>query len=86
MRNDMVTVGAVVMVGLAAYLLLKSRNVKAVSSSSSNVAAVTAKTSEILTGALPGDLAWGWTYYTDGTAISPTGDYYYKGAKVWSPN
>ena len=25
----------------------------------------------------------GWRYFTDGTAISPGGDYYYQGELVW---
>jgi hypothetical protein len=35
----------------------------------------------------PGDTsgAYGWRYFTDGTAISPLGEYYYEGQLVWSP-
>lgn len=36
--------------------------------------------------ALPGQDAWGWSYFTDGTAIAPNGDYYLNGTKVWSAN
>lgn len=36
--------------------------------------------------ALPGSDAWGWQYFTDGVAISPSGDYYLNGNKVWSPS
>lgn len=35
---------------------------------------------------LPGDEAYGWKYYSDGTAISPDGEYYYQGEEVWSPS
>src|SRR3990167_8736388 len=35
--------------------------------------------------ALPGQEGWGWQYYSDGTAIDPSGQYYYQGALVWSP-
>jgi hypothetical protein len=35
---------------------------------------------------LPGDEAYGWKYYSDGTAISPSGEYYYQGEEVWSPS
>lgn len=35
--------------------------------------------------ALPGQPGWGWTYYTDGTAIDPQGCYYKDGAQVWCP-
>lgn len=27
----------------------------------------------------------GWQYFTDGTAISPTGSYYQNGTLVWEP-
>lgn len=32
-----------------------------------------------------GQPGYGWRYYTDGTAIDPSGSYYYKGEKVWTP-
>lgn len=35
---------------------------------------------------LPGSESWGWQYFTDGTAISPDGVYYYQGQQVWSPD
>lgn len=28
----------------------------------------------------------GWSYYDNGTAISPDGSYYHAGEKVWSPS
>jgi hypothetical protein len=34
---------------------------------------------------VPGQEAWGWTYYNNGIAIGPDGSYYKNGAKVWSP-
>jgi len=30
------------------------------------------------------DPGYGWTYYTDGTAIDPSGNYYYQGELVWT--
>lgn len=36
--------------------------------------------------ALPGGPGYGWQYFTDGTAISPEGEYYYQGEKVWTPS
>ena len=41
---------------------------------------------EIPNAAQPGDEAYGWKYYSDGTAISPTNTYYYQGEQVWSPS
>lgn len=40
---------------------------------------------EIPNTALPGDVGYGWKYYSDGTAIGPDGKYYYKGELAWSP-
>lgn len=36
--------------------------------------------------AIPVAVPNGWQYFTDGTAISPDGTYYYKGVPVWSPS
>lgn len=33
-----------------------------------------------------GQPGYGWQYFTDGTAISPTGTYYYEGQPIWSPD
>lgn len=44
-----------------------------------------AKATMIQNQALPGQPGWGWTYYTDGTAIDPQGCYYKDGAQVWCP-
>jgi hypothetical protein len=35
--------------------------------------------------AINGDAAYGWQYFTDGTAISPDGKYYHNGVEVWAP-
>ncbi|CAN7305580.1 hypothetical protein [Acidovorax delafieldii] len=40
---------------------------------------------EINNTALPGQQGYGWSYYSDGTAISPDGKYYLNGNLVWSP-
>lgn len=40
---------------------------------------------EIPNTAQPGEEAYGWRYFSDGTAISPTGTYFYQGEQVWSP-
>lgn len=41
---------------------------------------------EIPNAALPGAAGYGWKYYTDGTAISPDGKYYFQGEEVYDPN
>ncbi len=33
-----------------------------------------------------GQPGYGWQYFTNGTAISPTGTYYHNGQAVWSPD
>jgi len=35
--------------------------------------------------AAPGTEAYGWKYYSDGTSISPNGEYYQGGQLIWSP-
>ena len=42
-------------------------------------------TTQIENTAQPGEEAYGWQYFSDGTAISPDGTYYYQGEQVWSP-
>lgn len=42
-------------------------------------------TTEIPNSALPGQTGYGWTYYSDGTAIDPNGAYYSGGQAVWKP-
>lgn len=32
-----------------------------------------------------GEEGYGWQYFSDGTAISPDGTYYYQGEEVWTP-
>lgn len=44
-----------------------------------------APVTEITNTALPGQNGWGWTYYSDGTAIDPQGRYYFQGQLVWTP-
>ncbi|HYD63329.1 MAG TPA: hypothetical protein VEC35_23435 [Noviherbaspirillum sp.] len=59
-------------VAVAAYMLLKGRDARA------------ARTNEITNPALPGQIGYGWRYFSDGTAIDPNGNYYLKGAPIWS--
>lgn len=43
-----------------------------------------APVTEISNGALPGQPGYAWRYYSDGTSISPAGDYYLNGNLVYS--
>jgi hypothetical protein len=40
---------------------------------------------EIVNTALPGQNGYGWRYFSDGTVIDPSGQYYVDGQVVWSP-
>lgn len=40
---------------------------------------------EIENSSLPGTESYGWRYFSDGTAISPAGKYYYQGSEVYDP-
>jgi hypothetical protein len=42
------------------------------------------KVSEVLDGS-GGNFSNGWRYFSDGTAIDPSGAYYLNGEKIWSP-
>ena len=42
--------------------------------------------SEISNPAQPGQPGYGWRYFSDGTTISPNGEYYKDGQPVWSPH
>lgn len=44
----------------------------------------TQKISEVLDGN-GGAFSNGWRYFSDGTSISPAGDYYSGNTKIWSP-
>lgn len=34
----------------------------------------------------PGQAGYGWQYFDNGTSISPQGEYYFGGDKVWAPD
>ena len=40
---------------------------------------------EVTNTAGEGDPGYGWKYYSDGTAISPDGVYYFQGNQVYDP-
>jgi len=67
--------------GVAAWLVLKPKAASAAGRTTTTFDKVT----EILNNSVPGEAAWGWTYYNNGVAIGPDGTYYKNGEKVWSP-
>lgn len=89
-KNDLWIVAAA---GLAVYLILrKPKGAVSVGEPvtlwgevTSAVNQISSKISEVVNGALPGQPGYGWRYFDNGVAISPTGEYYKNGVKVWSP-
>lgn len=51
-----------------------------------NLGVDTSGVSEITNTSLPGDEAYGWRYFDNGTVIDPTGNYYLDGELIWSPD
>jgi hypothetical protein len=66
-------------VAAAAYLLLMRRGAAAATGTAGS-----AWTTEINNPALHGQTGYGWRYFSDGTAISPTGAYYKQGRQLTS--
>ncbi|SHL44835.1 hypothetical protein SAMN05216428_102437 [Nitrosospira sp. Nsp11] len=80
-------------VAVGAFMLLKSsggiaapfRRVLGIGNQTGNPVTGYDKVTEILNQALPAQPGYAWKYYSDGTSISPEGNYYHNGALVWSP-
>lgn len=75
-QDEMIVLGVAVFV--AYQLLTKAKQGGGTSRPASWV-------SEITNGADPGEDGWGWRYYDNGVAISPSGAYYQNGQLVWKP-
>ena len=80
-QSDLIVLG---LAGLAVYMIVRSRG--------TTQAAGTTTTqrprdwvTEIANTVLPGQTGYGWRSVDNGTAISPTGDYYFHGEKIWTP-
>ncbi|HJV86915.1 MAG TPA: hypothetical protein VJ698_15725 [Noviherbaspirillum sp.] len=69
MKDIMIFVG----VAAAAYMLLSRKS----------AAKIPAGATEIQNNALQGQSGYGWRYFSDGTAISPGGDYYKNGGLIY---
>lgn len=75
--NDLIVLA---LAGVAVFMLLRSRQSAGVTQSKS-----VNMVDDIINTALPGQPGWGWQYFENGTAISPSGEYFYQGASVWKP-
>lgn len=83
MKNDSIIIAAVAAAGLFfIWRVTRTGNV----SSNGTVLNQSNKVNAVNNTALPGQSGWAWQYFTDGTAISPTGAYYYQGQEVYDPN
>jgi hypothetical protein len=78
---------ALALAGVAVWMILASRTAAGavISAPTSRIVAPGLFASEVNNPALPGQSGYGWTYFDSGTAISPAGEYYYQGRKVWQP-
>lgn len=87
MKNDeWLIVGAA---ALFVFFLLRSRSVPAgqvsVGQPLTLFNTAVEGVNKILNAANPGQPGYNWQYFDNGVAISPTGEYYKNGVKVWSP-
>lgn len=82
MKTDTLVIIAAAAVGL----FFISKSVKAKGLGSGTILGQSNKVNAVSNSALPGDPGWGWSYFTDGTAIGPDGKYYFQGAEVYDPN
>jgi len=76
--NDTKTIA---LIAVAAVAFLATRKASAASAYDSNAYATRISNGDTE----PSDPAYGWQYFTGGTAIDPQGSYYQNGTKVWSP-
>lgn len=76
-QTELIALG---LAGLAVYFILKA---KGGGDAGAGLRAAADRTSEIFssTGKAFDN---GWRYFSDGTSISPSGDYYQNGSLIWS--
>lgn len=77
MKQNQIVAGALV-VALVAWVMMKKTGAGGGAKAPGYVL-------KIKNPALPSQEGFGWQYFSDGTAISPGGDYYQGGDLVWSP-
>lgn len=79
-QNDLIVLG---LAGVAVYLIAKSQKGGITSGLDTGLRDMAKTVSEIMdnTGKT---FANGWRYFTDGTAIDPSGNYYQGGQLIWS--
>lgn len=83
-KNDILTIVAGAVLAYVAYKTLTGKKSGSTAVAGIRPASNGATATEIMNNADPTEPGWGWKYYTDGTAISPAGDYYRQGQLIWS--
>jgi|GEM_PF-3582338 hypothetical protein len=86
MKNDTILIAAAAAAGLfMVYRMTRAGTSTIVGTAQSlnNGGTVGSTATLVPNTATPGQPGWAWTYYTDGTAIAPNGDYYLNGTLVW---
>lgn len=86
--DDMMILGAA---AVAVYLITRKGGIKipgltpSAPASTASAAGGTDWATLLQNNAQPGQPGAGWQYFSDGTAISPSGVYYMNGVQVWAP-
>lgn len=86
--TDLIVLG---LAGLAVYMIVKggkttsggALTTRPATTTTGGVRSVTETVSEIFS-SVGKTFDNGWRYFTDGTAIDPSGNYYYQGQLVWN--
>lgn len=78
MKNDLVTIFAGAVLAFVAWKTFTKG-----STAGAGISSPLTFPRAINVGDTAGTDAAGWQYFTDGTAIAPTGDYYYQGRLVY---
>lgn len=79
-QNEIIVLG---LSAVAVYLIAKSKGVKVPTFTRSAPAPTYDRATEILSSS-GASFDNGWRYFSDGTAIDPSGSYYKNGQMIWS--
>ena len=83
MKTDTIVIIAVAAAGL--FFISRVANANSAGAGTGTILNQSNKVNAIGNTALPGQAGWGWSYFTDGTAIGPDGKYYFQGTEVYDP-
>ncbi len=79
-QDQMIALG---LAAVAVYFITSKNKANASGTAKTGIAAIAAKVSEIFdsSGQAYGN---GWRYFSDGTSIDPSGNYYQGGGMIWA--